>query len=130
MHLLAMQPFCQRKFGEMKPAWATAVEKVLKKDAPALERWTEIESILRDSRKCYRQLLRPGQVLVHTSNRSGLGLNGAQVHKTGAQVQSVGFGSMELKRSVCMEISTDQIVSQKGLWFQQAASGHECRPAS
>ncbi|CAE7223682.1 unnamed protein product [Symbiodinium sp. CCMP2592] len=103
----------------MKPAWATAVEQALKKDAPALERWTEIETILQESRKCYRQVLRPGQVLVHPSNRSGLGLNGAQVHKTGAQVQSVGFSSMELKRSVCMEISTDRALSQKAFSFNK-----------
>ncbi|CAE7708965.1 unnamed protein product [Symbiodinium sp. CCMP2592] len=103
----------------MKPAWATAVEQALKKDAPALERWTEIETILQENRKCYRQVLRPGQVLVHPSNRSGLGLNGAQVHKTGAQVQSVGFSSMELKRSVCMEISTDRALSQKAFSFNK-----------
>ena len=117
--LLPCSRFFQENLEKMKPAWATAVEQALKKDAPALERWTEIETILRENRKCYRQVLRPGQVLVHPSNRSGLGLNGAQVHKTGAQVQSVGFSSMELKRSVCMEISTDRVVSQKAFGFNK-----------
>ncbi|CAE7497232.1 unnamed protein product, partial [Symbiodinium sp. CCMP2592] len=120
MHiLLPCSRFFQENLEKMKPAWATAVEQALKKDAPALERWTEIETILQESRKCYRQVLRPGQVLVHPSNRSGLGLNGAQVHKTGAQVQSVGFSSMELKRSVCMEISTDRALSQKAFSFNK-----------
>ncbi|CAE7026703.1 unnamed protein product [Symbiodinium sp. CCMP2592] len=117
--LLPCSRFFQENLEKMKPAWATAVEQALKKDAPALERWTEIETILQENRKCYRQVLRPGQVLVHPSNRPGLGLNGAQVHKTGAQVQSVGFSSMELKRSVCMEISTDRAVSQKAFSFNK-----------
>ena len=102
-----------------QPSWVAAVEKVLSRNAPALERWTEIEGILRECRKCYKQVLRPAQVLVHPRNRAGLGLNGAQVHKTGAQVQSVGFSSMELRRSVCMEISTDPAISKEAFAFNE-----------
>ena len=103
----------------MQPSWVSAVEQALKRAAPALEKWTEVESILSDHKKCYKQVLRPTQMLVHPRNRAGLGLNGSQVHKTGAQVQSVGFSSMELRRSVCMEISTDPTVSQEAFAFNQ-----------
>ncbi|CAE7201796.1 unnamed protein product [Symbiodinium sp. CCMP2592] len=62
-----MQPFFPEKFREIKPTWATAVEIVLKKDAPALERWTEIEDILLKSRKCYKQLLQERSVCMEIS---------------------------------------------------------------
>ena len=108
-----------RRVVAMQPSWVSAVEQALKRAAPALEKWTEVESILSDHKKCYKQVLRPTQMLVHPRNRAGLGLNGSQVHKTGAQVQSVGFSSMELRRSVCMEISTDPTVSQEAFAFNQ-----------
>ena len=99
--------------------WESEVRKQLAAEGPAISRWTAIRDVLTQRRLCYTQVLTPGQVCTHPANRSGLGLNGHQVHRVGGNVQRIGASRAELRQATCVELPACPDRKHKALGFNE-----------
>ena len=72
------------------------IEKQLAGDEPILTRLTKVCTLLKEMNLIQELDVLPDQVLCHPCNRSGLGINPHNAHRTGAKVQSIGADRKQL----------------------------------
>ena len=61
--------------------WVEQITAEIESSGPILSRYNDIMKILEDSLQATKQMLVPGMVMVHPSNRGSLGLNPFNVHR-------------------------------------------------
>ena len=67
--------------------------------------WQDIRDILLKHNIARTTMVHPDQVMIHPSNRGGLGVNAYNVHSNGAKIKSQGVVSSELEKAVVVEAS-------------------------
>jgi hypothetical protein len=79
----------------------------------SVSRWGAASKLLLDAKAAYRKVLLPSELLVHAANRSGLMLNGAQVHATGSMVFRIGCSTSELHHATCFEVPSGGLAKER-----------------
>ena len=75
---------------------AEEVQKQIDGNGPILNRLEIVCNLLREMNLLQELVVHPNQVLCHPCNRSGLGINPHNAHRTGAKVQSIGADRKQL----------------------------------
>ena len=78
------------------------------KQVGAVDKWNQSLGLLRRARLCYRAKFQNAQVLVHPSNRGGLGLNAFNAHRTGARIWRAGPDMRELAKATAFELNPNE----------------------
>ena len=74
---------------------------------PILTRWEQCIAFLTEEKLVSEEPIKCTLVLCSPANRSKLGLNAFEAHRTGKKVVDIGFSMEELRGAVCIEMDPD-----------------------
>ena len=78
-----------------------AVNGVLSTELPIVSKWQAVVQELLKHGLAWKAVLTANMLLVHKQNRSGMGVNGHQVHSKGQALLKSGFDMRFLHSSTC-----------------------------
>ena len=96
---------------------------MLNSDQPSQAKWAEMKAFLSTNKMSYVQSICSDKMLVHPSNRGGLGLSHHNAHKSGSDICKVGENMDLLHSATCMELAVAEESKAKQLKFNRDLVG-------